>query len=154
AMPAADYTRAEKFMNNGGLMFKATVQPNWLSDDRMWYRNATADGSEFIVVDPARGTREPAFDHTKLAAALSKAAGGTYDGAHLPFQAFTLSPDSKFVSITMGSNRWKCDRSGSSCVIDPNPEPAAVGGAARGGRGGRGGGAGRGGRGGGGTTSP
>ena len=158
ALTAADYARAEKFMNYNttGLMFRSSVQANWLADERMWYRNTTAEGSEFILVDPARGTREPAFDHAKLATALSKVAGATYDGAHLPFQAFTLSPDSQSISVTVGSNHWKCDRQGNACAADTNPEPAAAGGGQRGGgRGGRGGGGGgRGGAAGGGATSP
>jgi hypothetical protein len=60
AIAAADYARAEKFMNynTSGLLFRASVQPNWLSNDRMWYRVTTAEGSEFILVDAARGTRE------------------------------------------------------------------------------------------------
>ena len=158
AFTSADYARAEKFMNYNTtpLMFRASVQPNWLPDERMWYRVVTADGSEFILVDPARGTREPAFAQTKLAAALSQAAGSTYDGAHLPFESFVLSPDSQSISITVGSHRWRCDRQGNACATDSNPPPAAAGGQ-RGGRGGRGGG-GRGGRGGGeaglGATSP
>jgi len=78
SITAADYARAEKFMsyNTQGLMTRAAVQPNWLPGDRFWYRVTTADGSEFVLVDPARGAREPAFDHAKLAAALSTAAGG------------------------------------------------------------------------------
>jgi dipeptidyl aminopeptidase/acylaminoacyl peptidase len=144
---AADYARAEKFLGPtlNGLVFRSSVQANWLPDGRMWYRLTTAEGSEFILVDPARGTREPAFDHTKLAAALSKISGSTYDGAHLPFQSIALTPDSQFVAFTVASNHWKCDRQGNACVEDPNPpaEPAAAGGRGRGGRGG-----GRGGRGG------
>jgi len=147
---AADYARAEKFMNynTNGLMVRSAVQANWLPDDRMWYRVTTGEGSEFVLVDPARGTREPAFDHAKLAAALSKAMGSTYDAAHLPFQTIVLSPDSKSVSVSAGSSRWLCDRQGVGCVADssPDPEPAAGGGRGRGGRGGGGGG--RGGRGG------
>jgi dienelactone hydrolase len=158
AITAADYARAEKFMNYNttGLMFHSSVAANWLPEERMWYRNTTADGSEFILVDPARGTREPAFDHAKLAAALSTAAGAKYDGAHLPFQTFTLTPDSQSISVTVGSNRWKCDRQGSACAVDTSPEPAAPAGGQRGGgRGGRGGGGGRGaGAAGGGANSP
>jgi dipeptidyl-peptidase 4 len=146
---AADYARAEKFLsyNTQGLMFRSQVQANWLPDERMWYRVTTAEGSEFILVDPVSGKREPAFDHAKLAAALSKAAGTAYDGAHLPFQSITLSPDSQSVAFAVGSQHWKCDRQGNACAVDTNPEPELAGGGGRG-RGGRGGG-GRGGRGGG-----
>ena len=41
---------------------------------------------EFVVVDPVRGTRERAFDHGRLAAALSVAAETTYVSATLPFE--------------------------------------------------------------------
>jgi len=154
---AADYARAEKFMgyNTNPLVFRNTVQANWLPDERMWYRVNTPEGSEFILVDPARGMREPAFDHTKLAAALSKATGGKYDGAHLPFQTIAFSSDSQSVSVSVDSKRWKCDRQGNACDADSSPEPEAAAGGGRG-RGGRGGG-GRGGRGGaagGGAQSP
>ena len=50
------------------------VTPNWLPDDRFWYRNA--DG-HFMLVDPVHKTRVPAFDQAKLAAALSPRAGTT-----------------------------------------------------------------------------
>jgi dipeptidyl-peptidase 4 len=32
-------------------------------------------GRRFVLVDPSVGTREPAFDHTRLAAALAAASG-------------------------------------------------------------------------------
>ena len=165
AVTAADYARAEKFLAGGlnGLVLHNSVQANWTPDERFWYRNTNGDGSEFILVDPARGTRQPAFDHAKLAAALSTATSGKYDGAHLPFQEFTLSPDAlgvpSTISVTVGGNRWKCDRAGNSCVADTSAEaaPATAGRGGRGGgRGGRGGGGGGGGRGaaGGGANSP
>ena len=153
---AADYARAEKFLAGGvnGTILHASVTANWLPDDRMWYRNTNADGSEFILVDPARKTREPAFDHAKLAAALSKATGSKYDGARMPFETFTLSPDSQSISVIVGSGHWMCDRQGNACAKDSAPVTADAGGGGGGrrggGRGGRGGGGGggRGGRGG------
>src|ERR1039458_8685161 len=150
AVTAGDYTRAEKFTGGGlgAMVYRSGVRPVWLADERFWYRNTTAEGSEFVLVDPAKGIREPAFDHAQLAAALSAASGGKYDGAHLPFQSFPLSPDSLSVSFTAGDKSWKCDRQGAACAIDPNPPPPPAGGGARGGRGGRGGGGGRGGAGG------
>ena len=43
--------------NTNSLVFQNSVRPTWLPDDRFWYRNTVADGAEFILVDPARGTR-------------------------------------------------------------------------------------------------
>ena len=74
-MTADDYSRAEKFMGGGlaSMVYRSGVRPVWLADESFWYRNTTAEGSEFVLVDPERATREPAFDHAKLAAALSSA---------------------------------------------------------------------------------
>src|SRR6266852_3143758 len=107
---AADYAHAEKFMNyNTAPLVFHTVRPTWLQDDRFWYRNSTPEGSEFVLVDATHGTRAPAFDHARLAAALSAAAGTTYDALHLPFMDFEFSPDRQTVSFSVRTRRWKCD---------------------------------------------
>src|SRR5688572_18210923 len=92
-LTAEDYARAEKMMgyNTGQLVDRGGVRPNWLPDERFWYRVLTPQGSEFILVDPARGTRVPAFDPAKLAGALSTAAGAKYEAIRLPFSTFTFS---------------------------------------------------------------
>ncbi|HTS28494.1 MAG TPA: DPP IV N-terminal domain-containing protein [Bryobacteraceae bacterium] len=138
---AADYARAEKSMsyNTTPLVFGSGVVPNWLPDERFWYRNTTANGTEFVLVDPAKGTRQPAFDHAKVAAALSAAAGGTYEANRLPFTDLEFSPDGQSVTVNAGGRRWKCDVGGQKCGADTSPAPATGG---RGGRGGRGGGGG------------
>src|ERR1700733_9048295 len=146
---AADYAHAEKFMtyNTASLVFQNAVRPTWLPDDRFWYRNPLADGAEFILVDPARGTRLPAFDHAKLAVALSKASATVYGPRNLPFQEIEFSPDGQSIRFNAASKKWKCDVGGVECVS----EGAATGGGGRG-RGGRGGGGG--GRGGNDAQSP
>src|ERR1700730_2132096 len=73
AFTAEDYARAERFMsyNVTPLVFRATQRINGLPSDRFWYRVTTPEGSEFVMVEAEKGTRAPAFDHSKLAAALS-----------------------------------------------------------------------------------
>jgi dipeptidyl aminopeptidase/acylaminoacyl peptidase len=148
ALTAADYARAEKFMsyNTAPLVKRTGVRPTWLPDDRFWYRITTAQGHEFVLVDPTRGVREPAFDHARLAASLSTAAGGKYNGADLPFTEIELLPDGQSVSFRVDGKTWKCDRAGNQCMADDRPEAAGRGTA--GGRGEQGGRGGRGGRGG------
>ncbi|MGB7294186.1 MAG: DPP IV N-terminal domain-containing protein [Candidatus Aminicenantales bacterium] len=117
ALTPADYAQAEKFMsyNVTPLMWRGAVRPNWLPGDRFWYRNALErEGSEFILVDPQRGKRGLAFDHAKVAAALSAATGKTYDAFHLPFMAFDLSADGKTISFSAEGKRWSCDLKGRS----------------------------------------
>ena len=136
---AADYARAEKFMGyyTTPLVLRSGVRPTWLPDERFSYRITTADGSEFMLVDPARGTRAPAFDHARLAAALSAATKTTYDAHHLPFTEFELSADGKNISVAVRGSRWSCDLPPTRCISERRPE--ATSGGQGGGRGGRGG---------------
>ena len=117
---AADYGRAEKMLsyNTAPLVDHAGIRPVWLADGRFWYRNPTAAGSEFIIVDPTNGTRQAAFDQVKLAAALSTAAGAKYEAAKLPFTDFSFSPDNQNISFNIGNRRFKCDAQASGCAAD------------------------------------
>ncbi len=118
ALTAADYARAEKFMsyNTGPLVLRAGVRPNWLPDGRLWYRVTTEQGNEFILVDPARGTRTPAFDHVKLAAALAAASGTKVGAYQLPFQQIEFAADGKVV-VNVERRRFSCDTQGEQCRV-------------------------------------
>jgi dipeptidyl-peptidase 4 len=50
-----------------------------------------APPKRFMLVDPAAGTREPAFDHALLAAMLAAASGQQVDPEALPFLAIELA---------------------------------------------------------------
>src|SRR5665811_1267979 len=86
AVTAEDYARAERYLgtNMNPLVLGGAVTPRWIEGDRFWYRNAFADGFEYVLVDPARKTRRRAFDHAAMAQALSAAAGGSYTAFALP----------------------------------------------------------------------
>jgi dipeptidyl aminopeptidase/acylaminoacyl peptidase len=144
---AAQYGQAEKALgtNTNPLVFRTTVRPNWLPDGRFWYRNANpGDTSEFVLVDPAAKTREPAFDHANVAAALSTTTGQTLDPAKLPFTTIDFSADGKAITVQFPVNgqerAFTCDRQGAAC------RPSTVRPTAGRGGGGRFGGQGRGGR--------
>ncbi|MGH9394925.1 MAG: DPP IV N-terminal domain-containing protein, partial [Terriglobales bacterium] len=140
AVTAADYSHAEQFLGTttNRLVFGASIRPGWLPDGRFWYESTAASGNQYVLVDPARATREPAFDAARLAAALSAASGATVAPGELALTALSFSPDGRSVSFTSARKRWQCDRQGASCAPDTRPAPAEIGG--RGGRGGRGGG--------------
>src|SRR5499427_1259750 len=121
---SADYQRAEKWMgyNTNPLVFRAGVRPAWQGDDRFWYRVTTPEGSEFVMVDTAAGTKSPAFDQAKLATALATAAGATFDAHRLPFIDFDYSPDAKSILFTAQRRRWKCDVIAYQCTQDSTPQ--------------------------------
>ncbi|GAA3985834.1 S9 family peptidase [Mucilaginibacter dorajii] len=106
-----DYEHAESFMsyNTAPFVDRADIRPNWLPGDKFWYRVLTARGSEFVLVDPVKKTREAAFDHEKLAQVLSAASGNKYEPYMLPFQTITFSADGKTVSFFADGKHWQYD---------------------------------------------
>ena len=132
-LTADDYARAERFMgyNTTPLVFRTSVRPNWLADapstgagstraestdDRFWYRVAVPGGAQFVLVNPAAATKEPAFDHDRVAAALSIAADAKYTALTLPFNNFDFSADERSIEFAAAKRRWRCDRAGASCT--------------------------------------
>jgi dipeptidyl-peptidase-4 len=116
-LTADDYARAEKFLgyNTNPLVLHAGVRATWLPDDRFWYRTTTENGTEFVLIDPARGTRNPAFNQAKLAEALSSASGTKYEPFRLPFTTFTFEDD-QTISFNIAGKRWTCDAQGTKCA--------------------------------------
>jgi dipeptidyl aminopeptidase/acylaminoacyl peptidase len=85
-----------------------------------------------VLVDAAAGTKQPAFDHERLAASLSASMTGSYGATTLPFTSLTFEGDGAQIRFVAEGSQWRCDTSAYGCV-DIGPPPA-------GGRGGRGGG--------------
>src|SRR3954468_14116561 len=92
-------------------VYKSQIAPHWLAGNtRFWYRNDLRAGAkEFILVDASAGTRKPAFDHQRLAAALSRATGKEFSPDHLPFTSIDFLDDSKSIRFQTGGVAYKCD---------------------------------------------
>src|SRR6266550_1201227 len=111
ALTTADYARAEQFMtwNTTPLLFRSGVRPTWLAGDRFWYRITTPSGSEAILVDPAKGTKEPCtLPACETALAEAGRAGGRAGrgAAAVPIVA---SPDGKRAVFIRDWNLWVRD---------------------------------------------
>jgi dipeptidyl aminopeptidase/acylaminoacyl peptidase len=121
-----DYARAEQFLgqNTRPLVFGASVRPNWLESGRFWYRNTIPEGAEFVLVDPERRTRARAFDHERLAAALSALTDTTYDPFHLPFTTFRLGADGRSISFEVRSQHYTCDIEDYRCTSERAESPS------------------------------
>ena len=120
ALTVKDYENAESKMgyNTQKYVDRGNVFPNWIPGDKFWYRVLTPAGSEFVLVDAAKGTRAVAFDHEKLAASLSSATSKKYTGSMLPFQAINFSADGKSITFRSDGKQWKYDLQNSSLVAD------------------------------------
>src|SRR2546427_5265098 len=97
ALTADDYARAERALGpaTGRLVSGIPGRPFWLPDGRGSYRVSTPTGGQFVVMDPRRRTRAAAFDHARLAQAVSAAVGRNVTGDSLPVFSFDLSADRK-----------------------------------------------------------
>jgi dipeptidyl aminopeptidase/acylaminoacyl peptidase len=113
----ADYERANGLrVTYEGLVSNVPGPATWIgATDRFWYRKASKGDVAFVMVDARTGQRRPAFDHDRLAAALSKATGATYTSAKLPFQTITFSGDESTIEVTVEGVSWTCDLSGYAC---------------------------------------
>jgi dipeptidyl-peptidase 4 len=112
---AADYAQAEKFMdyNVKPLIYHSVDHPKWLADGRFWYRDSGPEGVTYMLVDPAKRTNAPAFDHARVAAGLNAMAGtgksAAFDGRHLAIDDLTLEDGDRVVLLTIGSRVVRCD---------------------------------------------
>ena len=118
SLTAKDYAHGESllFYNTQQYIDHGSVQPHWLTGDRFWYRDLNPKGSEFILVNPATGTRSVAFDQQKLAAALSAATGKSYEPNKLPFETFSFSEDERTIFFPANGRQWKCDLLNYQCT--------------------------------------
>lgn len=116
-----DYERAVKFMppTIHNLVAEADVTPHWIEKtSRFWYLHQGPQGKEFFLVDAAANTREPAFDHTKLAAALPRAGANPFLPNKLPFDSFEFTENRESIRFQIGDAPWVCNLAKYECHKD------------------------------------
>jgi dipeptidyl aminopeptidase/acylaminoacyl peptidase len=108
----ADYTRAQNLRKlTANKVFKTKIDPRWFADNtRFWYRNNLSGGArEFIIIDAAKGTRDRAFDHPRLAKELAKAAKKEVKPTQLPIERITFHTAGEAVYFRAFGKDWRCD---------------------------------------------
>jgi dipeptidyl-peptidase-4 len=107
-LTAEDYAHAEKFLSKftSPLVFSASVRPNWIAENSFWYRNTIPEGYEFVLVDTKKKQKKRAFNHKKLASALSQAVGKEYEPFKLPFQSFEFSQNREALVFSVDSRQY------------------------------------------------
>ncbi|MFT4112245.1 DPP IV N-terminal domain-containing protein [Silvibacterium sp.] len=123
----ADYERAAQLQDKyKGLALNVASLPTWIAQtDEFWYRRSVEGGHDFVLVNAATQEKKAAFDHTKLAAALSTATGKTYNPRELPFREIELTDKLDAVRFELDDARWKCTLDSYVCSreLDPNEAP-------------------------------
>jgi dipeptidyl-peptidase-4 len=110
AFTAADYARAERFMNyrTTPLVLHAGAKPTWLPDGRFWYRVTTEKGVEVLLVDPRSGVRTPC-DLPPCKAAQRERDRGTGGGRGAEMRDNAPSPDGARTAFVRDYNLWVRD---------------------------------------------
>lgn len=103
-LTAADYARAEKMLSYGTapLIDRAGARPTFLPDGRFWYRVLTPTGGEYVLFDPATGTRKADPDKAKLGIPASPPGSAARPNE-------VLSPDGKRAAFIRDWNLWLRD---------------------------------------------
>lgn len=92
----------------------------WAGNDRCWYRNHLRGGDrEFVLVDAVAGTRRPAFDHARLAEALSRHLGTPVAAGRLPVESLEFGQDGRSVRLQSTTNAWTLDLESYELRTDP-----------------------------------
>jgi hypothetical protein len=107
-----------------GKVFRDRVRPHWFDEDRrFWYRNDLAEGArEYVLVETETGRRGPAFDHERLAEALTRAAGEPFAAARLRIDGLRFEEEARVLRFRSGTNGWRCDLA--NYEVRPDDEPA------------------------------
>jgi dipeptidyl aminopeptidase/acylaminoacyl peptidase len=124
ALTKADYDRAlglqEKYR---GLVDHAPGEPKWIegTDHFVYTRTTLAaaghePGQEYIWVDAETGSSRPAFDQTKLAAALSNAFEAPIKPEILPLGNYHLVDHETALELFHANAIWRCDLAAYACT--------------------------------------
>lgn len=120
----ADYERAERLPQvTANKVFRDRVSPNWLAgNEHFWYRVQTGrQEHEFVLVDCKQGLRQAAFDHQRLAEALSAAGVADARPWALPLEQLEFDRAAKTVSFRAGGKHWSCELE--SYLLSPRAAP-------------------------------
>ena len=144
----ADYQRGVDFEKRArGLVVNTPSAINWIGDSHhFWYARAVKGGSEFVVVDAESAQKKPAFDHDRLAAAISSVTGRKWSGLNLPLtdqRSRAASPlqfldQERSIQFGTGGSVYVCSLTDYSCTKrgavsettaeKPRPNPEGPGG--------------------------
>ena len=108
-LTAEDYARAEKMLSykTAPLVDRAGARPVWLPDGRFWYSVSTAQGQEFVLINPADGSRKTGKSLGEIGVSNSTPpAGGGRRGANANG---VVSPNGKFAAYIKDYNLWMRD---------------------------------------------
>lgn len=112
-----DYRQAEEIRDRfEGLAVDVVEEPTWIDDTHhFWYRKSVPGGHRFVRVDADAPEKRPAFDHQRLAIALSALTDTSYTALKLPFREIEFVNDGHSLVVEFDDVRYTCDLTGYAC---------------------------------------
>ncbi|MDQ2746071.1 MAG: DPP IV N-terminal domain-containing protein, partial [Acidobacteriota bacterium] len=106
---AADYARAEKMLgfNTGQLVDRSGLRPTFMPDGKFYYRVLTATGSEYVLINPADGSRKTAADLNGLG--ITNTTEKPTRTRRNPGGDEVVSPDGRRAAYIKKDNLWMRD---------------------------------------------
>ena len=104
-----------------GKVYKTTVKAHWQAGETsFWYKNFLADSTtEFIYTDVVKAQKRPAFDHKRMAAALSAVMDTTLRSDKLPVTDLVFN---KGAVLVEAKGKWyRCNLSNYVCTPVATP---------------------------------
>ncbi len=138
----ANWAQMEKYSNSAlsRFVYSSRVNPSWINkSDRFWYVWNDSDGKRFMFVDSAGRKRERAFDHDKLAGALSELGKKPVVGNQLPFNSIDYNEKETAITFTVERVKYEWDLKAETLKVVPEKEDEGEATPPRGPRGGQGG---------------
>jgi dipeptidyl-peptidase-4 len=105
------HARAQQRGGNTAGLYKSRVTPHWFDGNtKLWYQNDLPKGArEFVLVDAEKGSRGPAFDHSKLAAALRDKNITDATAERLPLERLEFRSAGQVLEFRAGGRNWRCE---------------------------------------------
>jgi dipeptidyl aminopeptidase/acylaminoacyl peptidase len=113
----ADYERAKSLKTKYEAAAIDIAGPaTWIGNsNHFWYRKLSKGMNEFIVVDAQTLQKQPAFDHAKIAASLSKVTGTNYKAQDLPLTGLRFDNNGAAFFATVDGTSVRCTVGDSLC---------------------------------------
>ena len=117
----ADYARAEKMlsMTTAPLVDHAIQRVKWLDDGHFVYLDNDVNGTRLMRMDVATGQAAPAFDHARMAKALSAVVGKQVDAKHIEKTVQGVALEGDRYDFTVRGTHYVCDIAKPNCKAKP-----------------------------------
>lgn len=114
-----DYKKAEQQLSKyTKKLVTGTVENPYWEGNELFYRSHTDKGDRFYIVDAKTKKKAYAFDHEKLAQALSVITDSEVSADSLPFRTFILTNKNK-ISFSIKNKHYFCHLKNYVCKLNP-----------------------------------